>query len=114
MSDLGARTLLARHVEAEQHRRAADFRVMDRAAPRFSASSPSDRDPLPRSICRSTTWALPDSRSDQNFTASCDEVFRRTELEIIRTPFAAAGERRGRAVRAHRSVSVSRLAPDPE
>jgi hypothetical protein len=69
---------------------------------------------------RQLTWTLaerPESfrflirDRDQKFTDGVDDVFRSSGLAIIRTPFR---ERRGGAVRAHRSVRVSRLAADPE
>jgi putative transposase len=73
---------------------------------------------------RQLTWTLaecPESfrflirDRDQKFADGFDDVFRSSGLEIIsHAVLRAAGERRGGAVRAHRSVRVSRLATDLE
>jgi transposase InsO family protein len=73
---------------------------------------------------RQLTWTLADHPEsfrflirdrDQKFTASFDEVFRSSGLEVIRTPFRApqANGVAERFVR-NRSLRVSRLAADPE
>ena len=72
---------------------------------------------------RRLTWTLaelPESRflirdRDQKFTDGFDEVFRSSGArDHSHAVSRAEGERRGGAVRAHRSVRRSRLAVDPE